>query len=322
MSLLTLGEGNFSYALAVAKGSKPPLNIIATSYDSKDDVLRKYGAEKSIATFKRLRELGVRIVHGVDATTDLRKRIPCSDNLVAKVVFRHPHSGLKSVASNRILLRCTFSRISELLESDAHCTSDAVFEITIKTTGRYNEWTGGDLRTVAAENGGLVLIRVERPQKLAQYTHVTTTGFDAGVKNDWAASWTFTRPRAGIVSLTKLPCWLISELSDRCDRCDLCNKIFSSLEDLRKHESGRRHFKRVQQEKRKKRKRKAAKKREAKKAFEGSSKRRCDICGVVVNSEASWNMHVAGRNHREATIAATVVVVRKRQRQKKCAVND
>jgi len=321
MSLLTLGEGNFTWALAVAESSGSPGSITATSYDSADGVSRKYGAKETAATLSRLRELGVRILHGIDATADLRTEALLPRDVFARVVFRHPHSGLKSVASNRLLLQRTFARVAELLASDAHCARDAVFEITIKTTGRYNEWTGGDLRTVAAESGGLVLIRVERPHQPAHYKHATTTGFDAGVKNDWAASWTFTRPRAGVVPLKKLPRWLFSELSDRCDRCGICDKIFSSLEDLRKHESGSGHLKRVQQEKQKKRNREAADKREAKKAKKKAARgngadddcyRRCEVCRVVINSEASWEMHVAGRKHREAAAAATVAAAAKR----------
>mmetsp|Transcript_43993 Transcript_43993/g.137762 ORF Transcript_43993/g.137762 Transcript_43993/m.137762 type:complete len:211 (+) Transcript_43993:59-691(+) len=208
MSLLTLGEGNFTYALAVAESWSSPGSITATSYDSADEVSRKYGAKETATTLSRLREFGARVLHGIDATADLRTEALLPRDVFGKVVFRHPHSGRKSVASNRLLLQRTFARVAELLASDAHCARDAVFEITIKTTGRYNEWTGGDLRTVAAENGGLVLIRVERPHQPARYRHVTTSGVDAGVKNDWAASWTFTRPRAGVVPLKKLPRWL------------------------------------------------------------------------------------------------------------------
>ncbi|CAL9110810.1 unnamed protein product, partial [Musa textilis] len=65
--ILLVGEGDFSFSLALADAFGSADNLVATSLDSYDDLLRKYSKAKS--NLKSLREMGATALHGVDATT-------------------------------------------------------------------------------------------------------------------------------------------------------------------------------------------------------------------------------------------------------------
>ena len=65
--VLLVGEGNFSFARALARrfgglGTR----IVATSYDTREQVLAKYPDATEI--LEELNTAGVTVVHGVDAT--------------------------------------------------------------------------------------------------------------------------------------------------------------------------------------------------------------------------------------------------------------
>lgn len=70
-TVLLIGEGDFSFAKSlVTQNFILPENLVATSYDSLDEVKQKYpGAEE---TLNQLESDGVRVMHEVDAT-DLPK---------------------------------------------------------------------------------------------------------------------------------------------------------------------------------------------------------------------------------------------------------
>ena len=95
-NILLIGEGNFSfaYALAVNPPSQlqhlPPQNITATAYDSEEECLAKYAdAQKKIDA---LRDKGVNILFGVDATT-LEKVSQMTGKRWDRVVWNFPHAG-------------------------------------------------------------------------------------------------------------------------------------------------------------------------------------------------------------------------------------
>eukprot|EP00750_Incisomonas_marina_P017480 INCI2086.1.p1 GENE.INCI2086.1~~INCI2086.1.p1 ORF type:complete len:386 (-),score=61.12 INCI2086.1:265-1422(-) len=337
--VLCLGEGNFSYARALLLNNNGPGSVLvtATSLDSAADVATRHGGSAK-ANIAALVAGGSRVLHGIDATTDLTKAIlpqtraetPATADLsgssdsstmklppISCIVFRHPHTGLKSVPSNRKLLVESMQRVAEMLASSAHCAPCARFEITVKTTGRYNEWAG-DLRLpAAATNPPMVLVHVARPKKVPTYQHATTTGRDEGVRNDVAASWTFVLAQcvaggdhvqnAGsrhgqLAALEVLPQWLQRELTERCCKCSLCNKIFTTPGDLEKHCRGRQHAKRVKEHKRRARaeQRNEKRRREVDTSHKGGDSFRCEACTMVLNSKASWLMHINGKRHKAA----------------------
>ncbi|KAG3111880.1 hypothetical protein PI124_g8276 [Phytophthora idaei] len=107
--VLTVGDGNFSYSLALAKqhnrqDNDTILQLTATSYDSYDELVAKYPECKRICA--QLKELGASVLHRVDAT-NIRESLVAAGAEQLKfdaVVFNHPHCGEENVHRHQSLL--------------------------------------------------------------------------------------------------------------------------------------------------------------------------------------------------------------------------
>lgn len=64
--ILLVGEGNFSFALSLSEIVHGAYNMICTSFDSRDTMLKKYPESDEIT--KNLEEMGGTIMYNVDAT--------------------------------------------------------------------------------------------------------------------------------------------------------------------------------------------------------------------------------------------------------------
>ncbi|KAL3664573.1 hypothetical protein V7S43_010326 [Phytophthora oleae] len=119
--VLTVGDGNFSYSLALAKQHKngendTPLHLTATSYDSYDELIAKYPECSRICA--QLKELGASVLHRVDAT-NIRESLVAAGAEQFKfgsVVFNHPHCGEENVRRHQSLLSHFYSSALEVLE--------------------------------------------------------------------------------------------------------------------------------------------------------------------------------------------------------------
>ncbi|CAM0951892.1 unnamed protein product [Alopecurus aequalis] len=145
-SILLVGEGDFSFSLALATGFGSGGNLVATSLDSYDTLKKRYKqAESNLA---QLKKMGAVILHGVDAKTmrlhtDLRMR------RFDRVVFNFPHAGFSGKEDDRRViwahqeLMTAFFRSASLLlrpYGEVH--------VSHKTKYPYNMW---DLPGLAAE---------------------------------------------------------------------------------------------------------------------------------------------------------------------------
>jgi hypothetical protein len=85
--VLLLGEGDFSFALSLAKQVDPEQhsNITATSLDTEDEVKEKY-PNSGKANIEALKKTGVKVSHGIDATT-----IDSSLGNFTAIVFNFPY---------------------------------------------------------------------------------------------------------------------------------------------------------------------------------------------------------------------------------------
>ena len=94
--ILLVGEGNFSFTAALALNPPPILqylpagNITATAYDSEEECYSKYPDAQNIV--QQLREKGVEVVFGVDATK-LEKCAPLKGRKYDKIMWNFPHAG-------------------------------------------------------------------------------------------------------------------------------------------------------------------------------------------------------------------------------------
>ncbi|KAJ3818869.1 hypothetical protein F5880DRAFT_1490666 [Lentinula raphanica] len=117
-NILLIGEGNFSFARALARPSPsrtelahlahlPPNNITATTYDSEDDCYTKYPDAQDIVAC--LREWGAEVLFGVDATK-LEWNAALKGRKWSKIVWNFPHAGKgindqdRNILSNQTLI--------------------------------------------------------------------------------------------------------------------------------------------------------------------------------------------------------------------------
>ena len=94
--ILLIGEGNFSFAVALLQHPPAPLehlpaaNITATALDTEDECHTKYpDAEQNV---RLLREKGAQVLFGVDATR-LEKTSALKGRVFDRIVWNFPHAG-------------------------------------------------------------------------------------------------------------------------------------------------------------------------------------------------------------------------------------
>ena len=94
--ILLVGEGNFSFAVALLQHPPtpldhlPPANIVATAFDTEEECYTKYpDAEQNV---RMLREKGVPVLFGVDATR-LEKTSTLKGKVFDRIVWNFPHAG-------------------------------------------------------------------------------------------------------------------------------------------------------------------------------------------------------------------------------------
>ncbi|KAH8991974.1 hypothetical protein EDB92DRAFT_1859242 [Lactarius akahatsu] len=111
--ILLIGEGDFSFAVALSQHPPPPLeylvpaNITATAYDTEDECYSKYSEAQQYV--RVLRESGAQVLFGVDATK-LEKTSALKGKTFDRIVWNFPHAGKgitdqdRNILSNQVLI--------------------------------------------------------------------------------------------------------------------------------------------------------------------------------------------------------------------------
>ncbi|KAL7593072.1 hypothetical protein Lser_V15G35543 [Lactuca serriola] len=150
--ILLVGEGDFSFSLSLAMSFGSASNIVATSLDSYDILIKKYNRAKS--NLGILRYFGAQLLHGVDSInmklhTDLRIR------KFDRIVYNFPHAGFLGKESDHLvimmhknLVRGFFMNAIDMLlpKGEVH--------VTHKTAHPFDTWNIEELAT----QSGLTLI--------------------------------------------------------------------------------------------------------------------------------------------------------------------
>ena len=94
--ILLIGEGNFSFAVALLQHPPapldhlPPASVVATAYDAEEECYAKYpDAEQNVRV---LREKGARVLFNVDATK-LERTSVLKGKAFDRIVWNFPHAG-------------------------------------------------------------------------------------------------------------------------------------------------------------------------------------------------------------------------------------
>ena len=271
--VLVVGDGNFSFSRALAQMkalAQPPTGITATSLDSQDDLLAKYGPPAEIHVADLLR-LGCTVKHGVDATV-LSELFP-EGRSFDQIIFQHPildirrfeESGAGTethaaqgareeeavlalvagisvrdgyIIANRLLLLDFLLSAGELL-----ALPDGEITLTVKDVPPYDKWDVARLEEHT--DSSLVLKRTE-PFDKDQYPGYETMQVQNNVPFPSAQSTSFIfglPDAAGTEALAKSSgrSGTKNKAMQGAHKCLLCNKAFTSETDLAKHHSSRKH---------------------------------------------------------------------------------
>ncbi|KAG8049864.1 hypothetical protein GUJ93_ZPchr0009g1311 [Zizania palustris] len=154
-SILTVGDGDFSFSRALATAFGSGDNLVATSLDTYEDLRIKYSkAESNITELKRM---GATVLHGVNAKrmkdhTDLKAR------RFDRIVFNFPHAGFIGkedsvlvIYSHKELVRGFFSNARHLLRpcGEVH--------VSHKSGWPYDSW---DIEQLATESSHAMVEQV------------------------------------------------------------------------------------------------------------------------------------------------------------------
>eukprot|EP00668_Euglena_longa_P013908 GGOE01017859.1.p1 GENE.GGOE01017859.1~~GGOE01017859.1.p1 ORF type:complete len:760 (-),score=116.95 GGOE01017859.1:224-2503(-) len=155
--VLLLGEGNFSFTIALANALGTGAGIVATTQDSMDQLGHRVGGVAALALLEtQLRLLGVKLLFEVDATTLAFGTTSCPVNVVTvagekqfrHVVFNFPETGHHDPAikreANRLLLRPFFHDARAMLQPAGHV------HIALRGSDDHRQW---ELEGLAREAG-------------------------------------------------------------------------------------------------------------------------------------------------------------------------
>ncbi|KNA13914.1 hypothetical protein SOVF_112300 [Spinacia oleracea] len=88
--ILLVGEGDFSFALCLARTFETAYNMVATSLDSLEILGKKYN--NGIQNVRELEERGCIVLHGVDAT-QMSQHYFLSTQRFDRIIYNFPHVG-------------------------------------------------------------------------------------------------------------------------------------------------------------------------------------------------------------------------------------
>ncbi|KAI3510181.1 hypothetical protein L1887_25712 [Cichorium endivia] len=143
--ILLVGEGDFSFSLSLAMSFGSASNIVASSLDSYDDVIRKYKRAKK--NLQKLRDFGAQLLHGVD-TIKMKLHTDLTMRKFDRIVYNFPHAGFLGkesdeivIMSHKSLVRGFFRNACSLLRPNGEV------HVTHKTEHLFHHWNIEELAT-------------------------------------------------------------------------------------------------------------------------------------------------------------------------------
>lgn len=176
--VLLLGEGDFSFAAALALLWQDASNLTATAFDDEASCATKYrGLADNVST---IRSLGGTVLFGVDACKSHTHKTVAKRAPFERIIFNFPHTGTgikdqaRNVASNQALLRGTFS--SCLTGGLLAPGGKGELHMTLKKGPPYDSWQP----VVIAKMCGLAVRHCApfRPERFPGYAHRRSIGDD------------------------------------------------------------------------------------------------------------------------------------------------
>ncbi|XP_021816997.1 uncharacterized protein At4g26485-like isoform X2 [Prunus avium] len=191
--ILLVSEGNFSFAACLAKEFGSAVNMVATSFDSKESLMQKYSNVKS--TLNELKGKGCTVLHEVDVHT-MSQHPRLMNRRFDHIVFNFPHAGFILMEHNKIqiklhqdLVKGYFTSAREML------TESGEVHVTHKTNHPFSKWNIVKL----AEEVGLFLVEE------AQFTRGDYPGYINKKGSGRKCNRTFRVGQCSTYKFAKLP---------------------------------------------------------------------------------------------------------------------
>ncbi|KAL8150677.1 hypothetical protein V2J09_020485 [Rumex salicifolius] len=138
--ILLVGEGDFSFALCLARSFDSASNIVATSFDSYEDVvINKY--KRGSSNLMQLRSFGATLIFGVDATNMKYSATDLANWRFDRIVYNFPHAGFHGKEDDHKLIK----RHQELVSGFFHNASQMLrphgeIHVSHKTSTPFCNW--------------------------------------------------------------------------------------------------------------------------------------------------------------------------------------
>ncbi|KAI8808134.1 hypothetical protein BJ742DRAFT_869374 [Cladochytrium replicatum] len=181
--VLLVGEGNLSFSRALCE-RYPGIKVIATTYDTEQNLYEKYPDAKEIVEVLGDYET-VSVHHKIDATA-LHKYRSLRQPLT-KITFNFPHVGqgikdlIRNVRANQALLSDFFSAAKQLADK-VGITDTLEVLVTVKEGAPYDEW---DVKSLAKAQGFFSKTSARFvAAEWEGYTHRRTLGYVEGVSTE------------------------------------------------------------------------------------------------------------------------------------------
>ncbi|MED6131693.1 hypothetical protein PIB30_012132 [Stylosanthes scabra] len=153
--ILLVGEGDFSFSLSLATAFGSAHNLVATSIDSHENIVKKYS--NGISNVRELEERGCLVLYGVDAK-EMSQHFFLKTQRFDRIVYNFPHVGFLypensycQIQLNKRLVKGFLSNAKILIRKEG-----GEIHVTHKEGDPYSKW---DL-VKKAEKRGLVLQQV------------------------------------------------------------------------------------------------------------------------------------------------------------------
>ncbi|XP_059442235.1 uncharacterized protein At4g26485-like [Corylus avellana] len=137
-NILLVGEGDFSFAVCLAKAFGTAENMIATSFDSKEVLMTEYS--NAMSNLKELEDRRCTVLHDVDAHT-MNRHPHLRSKLFDRVVFNFPHAGFTWKEHNDYQIELHQELVRGFMRSSIEMlTEKGEIHITHKTAYPFNRW--------------------------------------------------------------------------------------------------------------------------------------------------------------------------------------
>lgn len=113
---MLVGEGNFSFTSSLLKRMRAlnkKYNILATSFDSREQLLSKYPETLGLIN-EMLKDANVAIRHDIDATNLAKSGISCCGKYT-DIVFNFPHLGREDCNAHSSMLAHIMDRYTKTM---------------------------------------------------------------------------------------------------------------------------------------------------------------------------------------------------------------